>query len=311
MGKNIFVSYSHKQGDWVWGRLVPCLRAGGAEILIDRERFRAGENIFTQMDETQDKAEIQVLVLSPEYLTSESCLHEMKRAIKRGKVVPILKADCNLPDYIKKILYIDLRNDKNSEQWDKLLKGCDADLGCEVPHWFKVRDEICTSIRDRQSANLIVHGNVKWRELIDHIRNSAIGDLVRVDLGKPNILSRRDLVVEIANALKISTNIPEEPKDLAELYRLLSLRADVSKLAFTHFDVVKSRPYYDVDLFTTLRYLIMESRNLVLLVQSRQHIAELLPQDGLLSPINFQTIELKGRIESQFALTPGNGSNPA
>ena len=25
----VFVSYAHKQGAWVWGRLVPILKAGG------------------------------------------------------------------------------------------------------------------------------------------------------------------------------------------------------------------------------------------------------------------------------------------
>ncbi len=43
MPKKIFISYSHRQGDWVRGRLAPCLKAGGAEVLIDRERFEAGK----------------------------------------------------------------------------------------------------------------------------------------------------------------------------------------------------------------------------------------------------------------------------
>lgn len=51
MSKKIFISYCHQQGDWVTNRLAPCLRAGGAEVLLDIERFRAGRAVklvFTQ-----------------------------------------------------------------------------------------------------------------------------------------------------------------------------------------------------------------------------------------------------------------------
>ena len=99
----VFVSYCHAQGEWVWDRLVPVLNAGGAEVLIDRERFVAGKAMFQQMDDVQDQAERQLLVLSAEYLASTPCKHEMKRAIaldpdfSRGTVIPVLRADCTLP----------------------------------------------------------------------------------------------------------------------------------------------------------------------------------------------------------------------
>jgi len=38
----LFVRHSHAQADWVRERLVPCLKAGGAEVLIDHGRFVAG-----------------------------------------------------------------------------------------------------------------------------------------------------------------------------------------------------------------------------------------------------------------------------
>lgn len=52
-----FVSYCHRQGDWVWEQLVPCLKAGGAEVLIDRERFELGMALVGQMDALQDQAD--------------------------------------------------------------------------------------------------------------------------------------------------------------------------------------------------------------------------------------------------------------
>lgn len=64
--RKVFVSYCHRQGDWVWDRLVPMLKAGGAGVLIDRKRFEAGRGFLGQMDATQDAAEINVLVFSPE-----------------------------------------------------------------------------------------------------------------------------------------------------------------------------------------------------------------------------------------------------
>ncbi len=61
----VFVSYSHQQGRWVWERLVPVLKAGGAEVLIDKERFQLGKAIVGQMDALQAQAVRHLLVFSP------------------------------------------------------------------------------------------------------------------------------------------------------------------------------------------------------------------------------------------------------
>src|SRR5437867_907516 len=118
MFKTVFISYSHRQGDWVWDRLVPCLRAGGAEVLIDRERFGAGAAAYKQMDDVQDRAELHVLVLAPDYLASKFCQREMHRAIRRdpkferGVVIPIVRVSCDLPPAIQRPnpIYVDLRD---------------------------------------------------------------------------------------------------------------------------------------------------------------------------------------------------------
>ena len=77
----VFVSYSHKQAGWVGDRLVPVLKAGGVEVLIDRERFKAGLAVVGQMDTLQDQGESHVLCLSTDYYASPPCVHEMTRAI--------------------------------------------------------------------------------------------------------------------------------------------------------------------------------------------------------------------------------------
>ncbi len=81
MAKSVFISYSWKQKDWVWDRLIPVLKAGGCEVLYDKEEFEAGRSVIGQMDETLDRAEVVVLVLSPDYRKSDRCEHERKPAI--------------------------------------------------------------------------------------------------------------------------------------------------------------------------------------------------------------------------------------
>jgi hypothetical protein len=130
----VFISYSHAQGEWVLDRLVPCLKAGGAEVVIDVERFRAGGGVYRQMDDAQDQAERHVLVLSAAYLASAPCQHEMLRAIARDPkfehhmVLPVRRDDASLPDPIKlpDPLYVDLRDDTQSAPWALLLRECEA-----------------------------------------------------------------------------------------------------------------------------------------------------------------------------------------
>jgi hypothetical protein len=82
--------------------------------------------------------------------------------------------------------------------------------------------------------------------------------------------------------------------DLAVLDRALAA-GGVRRLALTHFDLAAHRPTYNLDLFSALRHLTAESRRLVLLLQSRQPFANLLPSNHpLLSWVDVEIAELRG-----------------
>ncbi len=307
--KKVFVSYSSQQGPWVWDRLVPCLKAGGAEALIDRERFEAGKTVVGQMDATQDEADRHVLVLSPDYLASKFCKHEMDRAIAldpafaKGIVLPVLRVDCKLPTKIAKPnpLYIDLRNDTDAAPWDKLMRACGADLGCDAAHWLEVRDEVRQHLRNNRSVSLVVQGKPKWRELIDNLRSKddpkgRIPELANVDLESGAAVSRPGLVTEIIRVLGGRQAIPPAPEDLVELDRFIG-GVPRSHLVLRRFDHVAHRPHYGTDLFSTLRNLVTDKRKLVLLIQSRAPLPTLLPADHPMSSsfTSLQTVELRGR----------------
>jgi len=301
MSKIVFISYNHKQGDWVLNNLLPCLRAGGAEVRIDIERFRAGKEVVAQMDAEQDVSDLSVLVLSPEYLASAMCRHEMQHALARNKFVAVLRADCAAPDEVKKTLYVDLRDDKAADKWDLLLRECEADLGAAAPDWLYARDEIVRRLRDDYSVNLVVprvanHSKPKWRELLAHIQKDFFPEMGEVDLQRGVNTARHGLVNEMLLACGASLMVPKEPDDLIVLARYFEQRPTPARLALTHFDMVVHRPNYEVNLFAALRHLMTERRKLALLIHSRTHFVQLLPAHHPLSSItNLITIELHGR----------------
>lgn len=306
MTKSVFISYSHKQSEWVWNNLVPCLKAGGAEVIIDRERAQAGKAIITQMDAQQDAANLSVLVLSPDYFASSYCLHEMNRAIAldpqflHGTTLPVLRHDCSLSQILKTTLYVDLRTN-NAEQWDKLLSACGATLGTTAPAWLSTRDELVRRLQIDQSVNLVVprkpsFSKPEWRKLIKHVQEDFPLELGVVDLEDPITASRRALVGEMLKAIGINVSVPDPPEDLVVLGNTFKARSKPARLALFHFDMVKQRQQYEIDLFSSLRYLMTQERKLVLLIHSRMNFVELLPTDHPLSSIsNLKTVELVGR----------------
>ena len=300
----VFVSYCHKQDDWVWQRLVPVLKAGGAEVLIDRERFSVGKALVGQMDDLQDQADRQVLVLSPDYLASDACNHEMRRAIDldpeftRGIVIPVLRADCELPECIRRPdpLYSDFCDDGKVEAWDQLTAACDADLGVDACRWLSVRAELRRDLEQERSVNLVVSGkDLAWRPLIDQLAEDSVLPMTRVDLYSARTIDRPGLLASMLSERDGEHHLPAAPADLVEFQRRLISGARRC-IALLHFDQVQHRDY-GIDLFTTLRYLVTEERKLVLLIQSRTPFGSLLhsEQQNILSHLDIATVELRGR----------------
>jgi hypothetical protein len=297
----VFISYSHKQGEWVWDRLYPCLKAGGADVLIDRKRFEAGRAVFDQMDGAQDPADVHVLLLSPDYLSSAACRREMERAIatdrdfQAGRVIPVLRLPCDLPPEVRRPnpLYVDLTHDGDVDQWDLLMRGCRADLGTGAPDWLEARDQVREYLRRGQSVNLVVRGEPKRRELLEQIGQDLDGKLAVVDLDSGAAASRRRLVAEILRVCGTPADVPNEPEDLGVLHNRLN-DLPQTRLCIRHFDRVADRSY-GLDFFSALKYLVMDCRKLVLLIESRAPYSSLLPANNSLTKLQAKLVELRGR----------------
>ena len=302
MGKRVFVSYSHKQGEWVRDRLYPVLRAGGAEVLIDVKRFEAGVGVYQQMDAAQDQAETHLLLLSPDYLASNACVHEMKRAVAldplfvSGRVVPVLRVNCALPREIQapNPVYVELIDDSVSEQWDLVTSRCGVDLGISASKWLKAREQVRDAILDGRSVNLVVEGTPDHRGLVEQLREDLTG-LAIIDLASGATVGRQNLITEILHALGQGGEARRPPNDLGDLHRCIMAAPGIVRLAFRRFDLVKTRAdNYRDDFFSALKFLVDE-RKLVLLMESRAPFATLLPATNPVSQIQVRTVELRGR----------------
>ena len=157
--------------------------------------------------------------------------------------------------------------------------------------WLPALEKTARHLERNESVNVVVRGEVDWRAWLDELRSTRFSKLAEVDLENPIAVPRRGLISEILRAAGRGRPVPPPPDDLPELARGL-MEAGRSVVALRHFHRVADRPEYGPDLFSSLRYLVMDARQLVLLVQTRQPAAMLLPAGHELSKIDFKTVEL-------------------
>jgi hypothetical protein len=305
MGR-VFVSYSWRQGEWVWDRLVPVLKAGGIETLIDRERFTAGKDILGQMDKTQDQAGQHVLCVSGEYLNSTACQHEMRRAMasdpgfRKVKIIPLRLDAQPLPKELAgkrlatpKPLWIDFADDRKPEPWKQLLTASTGDLGTCPVRWLEARDQTRDHLKNRKSVCLhVVNEKANWRALMDDVLESLQKPVRQLDLDQGATKTRAGFVNSILDHPPHRLPVGGPGFELVELDTAIRDMTSNLTLAIRHFDHMSDQFKANADLFDVLRNLIMDARKLVLFVQTRTPFATLLPGDHRLSKIDIKTVEL-------------------
>jgi hypothetical protein len=149
-------------------------------------------------------------------------------------------------------------------------------------------------LQRNESVNLVVGRRVKWQPLIDHIRQMALPDLKQVDLQTGFAASRPGLLTDILRQYGIHTSLPSKPDDLVAFDRFLE-SLPRCRLAITHFDLAgtpERQQEYGINLFAALRHLTMTKKKLILLIESHQAFATLLPPNNPLSEIVVKTVEL-------------------
>lgn len=121
--------------------LAERLREAGLRVWLDAWVIPAGGDIFAEIETGLRKSRVCVACMSPSYFTSEWTQLERNTAIfrdpmnNRRRFVPLLLADCDIPDTVRRLKYIDYRT-PNEDVLRQLTLAC-----LEEPKSQRPRDE--------------------------------------------------------------------------------------------------------------------------------------------------------------------------
>ena len=127
--RDVFISYSHQDEQWVNEVLVPGLRAHGVDVLIDAEHFQPGPAAIRNMADAVAGCQRTLVVLTPNWVASEWTQYEALLTAyddptgARGKMIPILRSKCDPPKWLAIRSWLDFVDDaRTSQQLERLIR---------------------------------------------------------------------------------------------------------------------------------------------------------------------------------------------
>lgn len=134
---DVFLSHNSQDRPRV-RRIGERLRDAGLRVWFDEWVIRPGDDIHSAIERGLEAARVQVLCLSPEALGSEWVTLERNTVLFRDPInvdrrfVPLLLADCTLPDTLRRYKYVDFR-EKSQEAFEELLAACRSETETTPP----------------------------------------------------------------------------------------------------------------------------------------------------------------------------------
>jgi len=133
--KKVFISYSHKDKDWVRDWLLPRLEKEELQTHIDFRDFEIGVPSVVNMERAVEQCAKTILVFTPDWVKSEWCnfegimLQTEDPIGLKKKILPLMLDHCVLPPRLKIFTYADFQDENNwGFQFERLLKQIKKDF---------------------------------------------------------------------------------------------------------------------------------------------------------------------------------------
>ena len=136
----VFISYSHKDADWVKGWLLPKFESNGVPAHVDYRDFEIGVPSLVNMERAVEECAKTLLVLTPNYVESEftnfeALMLQVSDVINvRKKILPLMLVDCTLPKRLAIFTYADFRDENERPmQLQRLVRQVKKDFAALEP----------------------------------------------------------------------------------------------------------------------------------------------------------------------------------
>lgn len=119
---SIFVSYSRK--DEVFARrLAASLSDMGMDVWIDVDDIPVGKKWSSAIQHGLDRADLMILVISPDSMASQNVEDEWQYFLDTGKqVVPVLARPAKIHFQLNRIQYVDFHNQEYAPAFEQLVR---------------------------------------------------------------------------------------------------------------------------------------------------------------------------------------------
>src|SRR5436309_6416268 len=107
---SLFISYAHADSAFV-DRLEADLQKEGFDPWVDRQRLAGGQRWRRELQDAVKRAQVLLIVLSPDAVASQNVQIEYDYVLELGKVViPLYYRQCDIPMELRTIQWIDFRH---------------------------------------------------------------------------------------------------------------------------------------------------------------------------------------------------------
>jgi WD40 repeat protein len=150
---DVFLSHNSRDKTRV-RRLAERLKQAGLRVWFDEWVIKPGDDIYLAIERGLEAARVQVLCLSPAALGSDWVTLERSTVLFRDpsnagrRFIPLLLADCDLPDALRRYKYVDFRQEADAA-FDELLAACRAEEETKEDFLAKEAEKVHPSLPER------------------------------------------------------------------------------------------------------------------------------------------------------------------